>query len=330
VLHTDDAPGRSTDRGRQGTNTQTGPENNDHRAGSIQTAYLLQCGTLKILQLHTFALSVPDEHWLPEIRRTHPDYAENIGRLAAVVERKYPRSGVIDIGANIGDTAAIIRSYCSAPILCIEGSEPYIGILKQNLGQLGPDVEVDHTFVGSADAVESGAITVERGTAFFRPDPRSATMVRFERMSAVLARHPRFCKAKLLKIDADGMDGSILIGALDWLATAQPVIFWEHDIGLDREVGGPALSVFDSLLNIGYRQAMVFDNEGEYILTLPLEARQQLADLSDYLPGGTQFYGYCDICSCHETDLDLWESFREMELESRRLCRKLKTDPKRQ
>jgi hypothetical protein len=89
-------------------------------------------------------------------------------------------------------------------------------------------------------------------------------------------------------------------------------------------VGGPGLSIFARLNEVGYTKAVKFDNRGEYIQTLSLSARQQLADLSDYLPGGDEFYGYCDVCAFHETDLDLCDSVRRIELETRAARRESK------
>ena len=278
------------------------------------------------IELHGITLELPDDHWLPQIRRQLPDYAENIGRLASVVERKYPHCGFIDVGANIGDTAAIVRSYSRLPILCIEGSEIYYEILKENVRRLNSDVELECALVDSATVERPGRLSVEFGSATFRPNGDNGTTSRFARLDSILARHSRFQVSKILKIDTDGMDGRILMGALEWIAEARPVLFWEHDIGRDVAAGGPGLSIFDRLLALGYRTALVFDNTGEFIEQVSLDARLQLADLSDYLPGGEQFYGYCDICAFHEEDLDLCARFREIELENR--SRRRRTSPK--
>jgi hypothetical protein len=276
------------------------------------------------IQLHHFTILAPERHWLGPIRQDCPDYSENIGRMSGAVERKYPNRGVIDIVANVGDTAEIVQSHSSLPILCIEGSAYYFEFLEKNAVQLGPSVEWDRTFVGATDSTECGTITIERGTAFFRPSTGEVDFIPFQKLESILARHPRFRDAKVLKVDTDGMDGLILIGALNWIASAKPALFWEHDMGLDRAVGGPGLRIFARLNEVGYTKAVIFDNRGKYIQTLSLSARQQLADLSDYLPGGDEFYGYCDVCAFHETDLDLCDSVRRIELETRAARRESK------
>jgi FkbM family methyltransferase len=279
------------------------------------------------IELHGFKLDLPNDHWLPQILTQLPDYGQNVGRIASAVERKYPGRGFIDIGANVGDTAAIVRAHSNLPILCIEGSEFYYELLKENVRQLKAEIELECALVDSASAERQGSLSVEHGTATFRADSNDGAIRRFARLDSILARHPRFQLSKILKIDTDGMDGRILEGALEWIGAARPVLFWEHDIGRDSAAGGPGLDIFERLLEIGYRTALVFDNTGEFIQTVSLDARQQLADISDYLPGGEQFYGYCDVCAFHEEDLDLCAGVRRIELENRRVRRKAGPKP---
>lgn len=272
---------------------------------------------MRSIELHGYRLDLPDDHWLPQIRRQFPHYSENLGRLAAVVEQKYPGRGLIDVGANVGDTAVTVRAHSKLPILCIEGSEIYYGILKNNIGRLGADVELECALgdFASADRPESLSAGFEPATFLSNGD--NGTTSRFARLDSILARHPRFQTSKILKIDTEGMDGHILEGTLEWIAVARPVLFWKHGIGRGTAVGGPGWSIFDRLLGIGYQSALVFDNTGEFIEELPLNERQQLADLSEYLPGSERFSGYCDICAFHQEDLDLCARFRELELETR-------------
>lgn len=249
--------------------------------------------------IHGFTLSLPDDHWLPQILNQLPNYSENLGRIAAAVEQKYPGHGFIDVGANVGDTAAIVCSHSKLPILCIERSEFYYEVLKENVRRLGADVDLECAF-GAEE--------------------------HFERLDAILARHPRFQASKILKIGTNGMDERVFQGALEWIVAARPVLFWGHDVDRDETTKEPGLTIFDRLLDAGYVTALVFDKTGEFIQTISLDARQQLADLSDYLPGGEQFYGYCDICAFHKEDVDLCARARLIELESRRVRRK--TSPK--
>src|ERR1043165_3157314 len=66
---------------------------------------------------------------------TKPGYGSQLGRLTSVVRQKHPKLGVVDIGANVGDTACIIKSAEDVPVLCIEGDEKSFAFLQKNIRQ---------------------------------------------------------------------------------------------------------------------------------------------------------------------------------------------------
>src|SRR3954463_14529433 len=75
-------------------------------------------------------------------------YSRNLPRIAKYMGSKYPTYGIIDIGANIGDTVALIRSYgVDQQVYSVEGEPTYISMLKQNM-TLFKDVTVFETFLG--------------------------------------------------------------------------------------------------------------------------------------------------------------------------------------
>src|SRR6266852_517263 len=77
-------------------------------------------------------LRLPLSHNLPLYRRSFPLYSSNVGRIAAAVAAKYRDIHVIDIGANIGDTVAIVRAQVNCPILCVEGDASVCEILRDH------------------------------------------------------------------------------------------------------------------------------------------------------------------------------------------------------
>ena len=279
------------------------------------------------IELHGVKLDLPNDHWLPRMLTELPGYGENIGRLAAAVERKYRGRGFIDIGANIGYTAAIVRAHSNLPILCIEGSEFYYELLKQNARQLKAEVELECARVDSARAERQDNLRLQHRRAPLPADSNDGTSTRSARLDAILARHIRFQSSKILKIETNRTDTHILEDSLEWIGVARPVLFWGHVFRRDVAAGPPGLGIFERLLEIGYRTALVFDNTGEFIQPVSLDARQQLADLSDYPLGGEEFYGYCDVCAFHEEDLDLCSSVRRIELEDRRARKKTGSKP---
>jgi hypothetical protein len=73
--------------------------------------------------------------YLARIYPAHPTYSSELGRLIATVLSKYPDSGFVDVGASFGDTVAIAKAVADIPVLCFEGDEGALRLLRKNLGQ---------------------------------------------------------------------------------------------------------------------------------------------------------------------------------------------------
>lgn len=260
------------------------------------------------IELHGFTLALPDDDRLLQSCHRSSAYFENIGRLAAIVEAKYPSRGFIEIGAKLGGIASIVRGCSKLPILCIEGSPIYRELLSKNVCQLQGHVELEYAWVDGASA--------ER-----LPDLSDDIMKRVTRLDSILARHPRFQIAKILKIDKDGIARGVFPAALDWIRNARPILFWEYgtDQGSPQQ---PGFEGFDWLKELGYRTALVFDGTGEFLEKICFDNRPLLADLSEYLADADGVHSSCSICAFHDEDLDLCSRLRALELENRRFRKK--------
>ena len=226
-------------------------------------------------------LLLPLSHELPFYRNDHPLYGEAVGRIAA-------RLGgpVVDIGANVGDTAAIVRAHSGVPVLCVEGDDVFFRLLERNSEQLG-DVELERAFVrGSAPQSPAGRVERARGTA--RLVGGNGLTVP---LSELLERHPRFARPALVKLDTDGMDVPIVMANLDLLERLRPALFLEYDPHL-----GATHDVFVALSHKGYDRALMFENTGEYRETLELGDTERAAALHrEYTGhGGAR---YVDVCA---------------------------------
>ncbi len=249
-----------------------------HRGSRIARSSLVRLRDDPLIRhrVGAFEIMLPLSHELPIHLRNHPLYLTNIGRIAHAVG-----GPVVDIGANVGDTAAIIRSACQAPILCIEGDDHYAQILRRNVRVLDePQPEVEQAFLGG-----TGRARIERsyGTARLVAGEEKVTT---RTLAEILARHPLFGTPTLVKIDTDGMDVAIILSELDLLGRLQPVLFFEYDPYL-----GADPVVFERLREIGYKRAHVYENTGEFRRTIELPG-----DVHDEYNGhgGVR---YADICA---------------------------------
>jgi len=71
---------------------------------------------------------------------------------------KYPSGTIVDIGANIGDTAAIISTHARPnKLILIEGSDYFFDILVRNVSQLPGNIVCKKVLVSDVSEATSGA-----------------------------------------------------------------------------------------------------------------------------------------------------------------------------
>ena len=257
--------------------------------------------------LGTYNLRLPLSHELPFYRRKFPDYATNLGKVSFHVRRKYPDLTMIDIGANIGDSVAIVHSYSDHPVLCLEGEPGFFQLLTENTCNL-PGVEIEQIFIGApGDRIAS--VDARRGNAqvLLGQTPGRAHICT---LSEALARHPRFAAAKLLKIDAEGFDCRIISAETELLKRNKPILFFEYYPTCSELVGQKAFPVFAMLSSLGYSVILIYQNLGRYFMSLTLDQLDAIEDLHHFI---SDLQGYCDIVAFHREDLDVAINLRAAE-----------------
>jgi len=249
---------------------------------------------------------------IPSVRSRFPNHCRNLQRIAAVVSSKYPHPSMIDVGANIGDTALTMRSSTDGPILCVEASQRYAALCRENLAGLA-NIVVVKAFVGTGSPI--GVLLIERGgTGRGTADGTSVTPTI---TLAELAESYGFSEARLVKVDTDGFDGRVIQASSPWLKETKPVLFWEFELSGDEANRGPGERVFDILGEAGYDRFMFWTNIGDYVLTAKIEDRDVLNDLSFYL-GRRENRDhvpphYADVCAFSKRDADLCEAILRLE-----------------
>ena len=112
-------------------------------------------------------LRMPLSHDLPLIHRLYPLYSDNLGRIAAKLFTKYADLSVIDIGANVGDSVAMIHRHIRVPVLCVEGEPRFGKLLAANVAYKVPAPVIEQSFVGTGG--EAFLAVVRHGTARLSP-----------------------------------------------------------------------------------------------------------------------------------------------------------------
>jgi FkbM family methyltransferase len=266
---------------------------------------------------HTILL--PKGSQLKNFQRYYRRYDFALGPIAATIAAKYSNFSAIDVGANVGDTAAIICRERDVPVLCIEGDAALLPLLRANACRIGHQIVIEEAFVGAeGDLVDLASVKGGGLNATLTPAADGTAGRRLPTLAEILERHPRFRTAKLLKIDTEGYDFRIVEGSLRFLAAAKPVVFFEYDPSFHAPDLRAGITTVQMLLEIGYSGAIVYDNHGNFMLSLSGgDMIERFTDLNAFLASNRRFGAavhYIDVCAIHAEDTDLHAAIRGGEL----------------
>lgn len=261
--------------------------------------------------LNGHSIVLPLRHDLPIIKNTFEYYDSAIGRIPKLLIQKYSDFQAIDVGANIGDTAIVIKSEVDIPVLCIEGDEYYFKLLIDNTKSF-KNIYCEKCFVGKSTESNMQSVSY-RGSARLIKSSDQSKQFEFKSLSQIIKSYPGFDKIKFIKIDTDGFDCKIIRSNFDFIEGHKPVIYFEYDpyfLNLNDDDG---LSVFNSLKIAGYNKLMIYDNTGRFILSTNVNEIKLLEELHLYYSGRSGGM-YIDICSFHQCDNDIAEEIIKSEL----------------
>jgi len=268
------------------------------------------------VEIGRFRVRLPINNQLLHYKSSFHLYDTALGKIAAVLKGKYPDLHAIDIGANVGDTAALICESSEIPVLCIEGDPLVLPFLRENAARLGAGITIEESFVGpDGKSVDLNSAHDLGRNACLVQATDSQSSIGLHSLQSILDSHPAFLSSKLLKSDTEGFDFSILQSSLDFLGQAKPVLFFEYDPHLRPSEPKAGLETIDALIGVGYSDFIFYDNYGNFLLHTEASNRTFFSDLDSYLASnwrhGVAVY-YFDVCALHHEDADLVPQFRSL------------------
>lgn len=245
--------------------------------------------------------------------RLYPDLNAQFGRLAKSIAQKYPGMSLIDVGANVGDTIAVVKTQVDVPVIGVEGDEVTYAYLEKNSKQFN-NVNIVKTFLG--EKTEELNVNFEKSgwNATIIPDDKGGKQIAFKTLDAVIHEGGFNDRTiKLLKVDVEGFDTIVLRGAGDIIRKHKPVVFLEYNrqnmISI-KEEGLPTLLSFAAA---GYNKIAFFDHKGTLMLAASVKDKEVVTYLHDYASSSKNLIGYYDICLFHEEDDQLAEAYLNIE-----------------
>ena len=270
-------------------------------------------GNTVYLNIGDFTLALPKTHMLPEYLAIHPYYSMNLGRIAGYIQEFFKNFTIIDVGANIGDSVALIRSAgIQTKIHCIEGEPEFLKYLEQNIRQF-EGIIVHKTYLGDTLAsIDIENINSREGTSKIETEATGISanglhIIPLDQLNA------DFTGLKLLKIDTDGYDFKILRGAKETLAKYKPVIFAEYSPRDFVQVDPGYMKVFDMLAALGYDKIIFYDNYGVLLTVGSTSQINDITILSEYVLNKKASFPYFDICIFHRDDDELFSNILKQE-----------------
>ena len=262
----------------------------------------------KLYAINGITLQLPSDHPIDFIKSRFKKYDEF---LPFIVKRLTAGNGVVDVGANCGDTLAkIVPHGANLNYIAIEPSETYFNYLIKNsetLSRLYPLINI--IINKSAIGGDGGhyEILEKSGTAKLIKvvDSTSGSFIKIKLKNIINSLNPNF-RPRLIKVDTDGSDYDVINSGLDLINEYKPILFFECSPSSTEQWLG-YLDTLRSLKKINYKTFYVFDNFGDFILaTADIKIISNLIIYFANKPSQTPLY--VDVLAVAASDVELAES----------------------
>jgi hypothetical protein len=89
---------------------------------------------------------------------------------------------------------------------------------------------------------------------------------------------------------------------MGYLKSAKPALFFEYDPSYFTAFGDDGLSTLAALSDIGYKEALFYDNLGRFLVSASLNDKERLDQLTGYIKGHNGTIPFYDLCIFHADD----------------------------
>lgn len=212
-----------------------------------------------------------------------PDLNALLGRLASAIYFKYSGMAAIDIGANVGDTIAVIKSVVNIPVVGIEGDDISFDYLTKNIQQFS-NVSIIKAFLGEKPETITANFSSVGWNTTISPSEKGTDQVSIRTLNDVISNEIRKdLNYKLLKSDVEGFDTIVLRGAAQIIKRYKPVLFFEYNRTIMKRNGEEGLSTIFSFRDFGYDKIVFFDHMGTLLLFTSLANKEVITHLHEYI-----------------------------------------------
>lgn len=268
----------------------------------------------KKFNVGNYIITSPSSHSLSKNLNQYKFYSRNLPRLIEEISKYYNDLKIIDVGANIGDSAALINSINIKPnkIYCFEGDDEFTKYFYRNTERMD-NIVLFKSFLGDSDSCENFNVVKDNGTLRINSDNKGSNIT-IDTLDNISEANKELYDIKFLKTDTDGYDFKILRGAKKLIEKAKPILFFEYDrefLNLNSDDG---FSTFEMLKEIGYKNAIIYDNYGRLLVSFDINNELLLKQLDLYIHDKKGAFPYYDICLFNEVDNSIFEKVIQSEM----------------
>ncbi|MDY0268941.1 FkbM family methyltransferase [Trichloromonas sp.] len=207
----------------------------------------------------------------------------------------------VDVGAAVGDTVLLL--YANIPdgfsgFVCIDGDPEFFFCLGKNLGHL-PGGRLVHCLLSDSENEVAGLIRTHSGTASAQGNAKSKPMT----LSSIVSE-----EVDLLKVDVDGFDGRVILGALALLRRCRPTVIFEWHPILCRQTSNSWNDHFAALVAEGYNTFLWFTKYGNFSHYMFGYSQREVDAMAEYCLADISLDWHYDVIALHDSsDISLVE-----------------------
>jgi len=258
-----------------------------------------------IYRVGLFPIRIPVRHTLPYFSKFNKKYDAFLPHFVKYLPEK---SIVVDVGANVGDTLALmISSNSEIEYIGIEGSNKFFDFLERNMiifNSILPNLKV--SIVKELVGISAAKMNLRNHAGTASLELVMDSTISLVPLDVIIPINKKKF-VELIKIDTDGFDYLVLESSFQTLKCNEPMLFFELHYEFDWQYKG-YIDVFNKLRDFGYTYWVVFDNFGSKILTT--SSLEIVFDLMEYVKSmnsheSSRTIFYFDVLGCTEKNFKL-------------------------